>query len=55
MKFGKSFEQRLEEENFPKEWVSASIQYKQLKVHHSLIKAVDMLTSRLEMYKQGMG
>jgi hypothetical protein len=32
MKFGKSFEHALEEENFPKEWISASIQYKQLKV-----------------------
>lgn len=33
MKFGKSFEQALEEEKFPEEWVSASIQYKQLKVY----------------------
>jgi hypothetical protein len=32
MKFGKSFEQALEGENFPEEWISASIQYKQLKV-----------------------
>jgi hypothetical protein len=29
MKFGKSFEQALEEEKFPEEWVSASIQDKQ--------------------------
>jgi hypothetical protein len=32
MKFGKSFERELEEGGFPKEWISASIQYKQLKV-----------------------
>jgi len=34
MKFGKAFELALEEENFPDEWVSASIKYKQLKVLH---------------------
>jgi len=34
MKFGKSFELALEEEHFPEEWVSASIKYKQLKVHY---------------------
>lgn len=34
MKFGKSFEHALEEENFPEEWISASIKYKQLKVCH---------------------
>jgi len=32
MKFAKSFEHVLAEEDFPEEWVSASIQYKQLKV-----------------------
>jgi hypothetical protein len=32
MKFAKSFERELEEGDFPKEWISASIQYKQLKV-----------------------
>jgi hypothetical protein len=32
MKFGKSFEHALEEAHFPEEWISASIQYKQLKV-----------------------
>jgi hypothetical protein len=37
MKFGKSFEQILEAEDFPKEWVRASIQYKQLKVSATLV------------------
>jgi hypothetical protein len=32
MKFGKSFEQVLEKQNFPEAWVVASIRYKELKV-----------------------
>jgi len=35
MKFAKSFERELEEGDFPKEWISASIQYKHLKVQIS--------------------
>jgi hypothetical protein len=36
MKFAKSFERELEEGGFPKEWISASIQYKHLKVRNIL-------------------
>ena len=55
MKFGKSFEQALEEENFPEEWVSASIQYKQLKVRLPFPSLLFVRSGLfLEMYKQGL-
>ena len=46
MKFGKSFDRALEEESFPKEWVSASIQYKQLKVSTSFVMIQLMILFR---------
>jgi len=41
MKFAKSFEHVLEEENFPDEWISASIKYKQLKVHYHFPRTLE--------------
>ncbi|KAK9476968.1 SPX domain-containing protein [Lipomyces japonicus] len=42
MKFAKVFQQLLDEENIPKEWVSAAIQYKALK------KCINKVVSELE-------
>jgi hypothetical protein len=49
MKFGKSFEQALEAEDFPKEWVKASIQYKQLKVSPTLVVCYRELANALSL------
>lgn len=49
MKFGKSFEKALADEDLPEEWKSAAIQYKSLKARRLVLHLSQALTT-LEMY-----
>lgn len=51
MKFGKTFEKALEEEDIPDEWKAAAIKYKSLKVRRAPELRWQELTETIEMYQ----